>query len=90
MKEHNSDPMEDLSNDIHDTKEEVKAAADEVTSASAPVPNHKRRELLRLTEDSEIEQSCIHIKNASMKVVDKIYAEYEAGRLEKANVFLTD
>ena len=43
-----------------------------------------------MTEDSEIEQSCIHIKNASMKVVDKIYAEYEAGRLEKANVFLTD
>ena len=90
MKEHNSDPMEDLSNDIHDTKEEVKAAADEVTSASAPVPDHKRRELLRLTEDSEIEQSVMYLKKASMKVIGTINAEYEAGRLENTNVFLTD
>ena len=32
----------------------------------------------------------MYLKKASMKVIGTINAEYEAGRLENTNVFLTD
>ena len=64
--------MGDLLNDLDNAKEEVKAAADEVASApkGAPELDRKRSELLRLSEDGEIEQSVKYLKKASMKVVD--------------------
>ena len=49
-----------------------------------------RAELIRLSEDGEIEQSIKHIKNAWEKVIRKIYAEYELKQAEKTNCFLTD
>lgn len=41
-------------------------------------------------EDGEIEQSVKYIRRASARNIDRIYSEYEAKRLEKANEFLTD
>ena len=84
--------MRDLLNDLDNAKEEVVAAADEVTSApkGAPEPDGKSSELIRLSEDGDIEQSPKYIKKASVKVVDKIYDEYDARRLEKSKQFLTD
>ena len=50
----------------------------------------KREELIRLSEDGEINQSVQNLKKASNKVILKIYAEYEIKQAEKANIFLTD
>ena len=50
----------------------------------------KRAELIKLSEDGEIEQSVKNIKKASEKIINKIYAEYEAKQTEKANCFITD
>ena len=50
----------------------------------------KGAELIRLSEDEEIEQSVKTIRKASEKTINKIYAEYEAKQAEKANSFLTD
>ena len=52
--------------------------------------NRKRNELLRLSEDGEIEQKVSQLKKASGKVILRIYAEYEMKQAEKANMFLTD
>ena len=49
----------------------------------------KHEELLRLSEDGEIQQSVSNLKKASGKQILKIYAEYER-QVEKANQFLTD
>ena len=91
-KERDSGPMRDLLNDLDNAKEEVMAAADEVTSApkGAPEPDGKSSELIRLSEDGDIEQSPNYIKKASVNVVDKIYDEYDARRLGKSKQFLTD
>ena len=50
----------------------------------------KRAELIKLSEDGEIEQSVKDIKKASEKFINKIYAEYETKQAEKANCFITD
>ena len=50
----------------------------------------KRDELLRLSEDGEIEQSVSALKKASGKQILKLYAEYERREAERANIFLTD
>ena len=50
----------------------------------------KKAELIKLSEDGEIEQSVKVIKKSSEKTINKMYAEYEAKQAEKANSFLTD
>ena len=68
----------------------------EVTSTSTPNNNvnedveKKRAELIKLSEDEEIEQSVKVIRKASEKTINKIYAEYEAKQADKANSFLAD
>ena len=68
----------------------------EVPSASTPNDNvnedveRKRAELIKLSEDGEIEQSVKVIRKASEKTINKIYAQYEAKQADKANSFLTD
>ena len=50
----------------------------------------KRAELIKLSEDGEIEQSVKVIRKSSEKTINKIYAEYEAKQADKANSFRTD
>ena len=50
----------------------------------------KRKELLKMAEDGEMDKSVAYIKKASGKVIDKLYTEYERKRMQKANEFLTD
>ena len=50
----------------------------------------KREELMKLSEDGQIKQSVKFLKNASEKVIFKIYNEYEVIQAEKTNIFLTD
>ena len=50
----------------------------------------RRAELIKLSEDAEIEQSVKVIRKASEKTINTIYAEYEAKQADKANSFLTD
>ena len=53
--------------------------------------DRKRRELIRLSEDGGIlTQSVAFLKKSSAKIINKVYAEYENRRLERANLFLTD
>ena len=49
-----------------------------------------RLELIKLSENGEIDQSIKHIEKASSKVISKLYKEYEDKRMQKANEFLTD
>lgn len=50
----------------------------------------KWNELIRLSEDGDIDQSVKYLKKASAKVINKLYQDFESKRLEKANSFLTD
>ena len=50
----------------------------------------KRDQLVKLTEDGEINKSVAYIKKASKKIIDKLYSEFERKRMQKANEFLTD
>ena len=68
----------------------------EVPSTSSPIDNvnedveRKRAELIKVSEDGEIEQFVKVIIKASKKTINKIYAEYEAKQADKAKSFLTD
>ena len=92
--ERDANPMEDLLNNLGDAEEEVKAAAKEAASAAgqaeAPGLGRKRAELLRSSEEGDIIQSVKYLKKASTKVIENVYTEYEARRLENANQFLTE
>lgn len=77
-----NDPMENLVNDHNKSKEEVKVAAKEGTSAPGKRVKatkqelaHKRTKLLRLLEDGEIDKSVKYLKKASSKFSNKIFAE---------------
>ena len=67
-----------------------------VPSTSTPNDNvnedveRKRAELIKLSENGEIEQSVKVIRKASEKTINKIYTEYEAKQADKPNSFLTD
>ena len=50
----------------------------------------KCEELIKLSEDGEINQSVQNLNKSIDKVITKIYTEYEVKQAEKANEFLTD
>ena len=65
--ERNDDPMENLVNDLKNAEEEVKTAAEEIrndTKGPKPEDNvvKQRALLVRLSEDSEIDQSVKYLK----------------------------
>lgn len=74
----NSDPI--LNNDA-DTSSEVNDAEE---------TERKRKELLLLSSDGEVSKSVAFINKASARSIEKLYAEYEAKRLEKNAEFLCD
>ena len=50
----------------------------------------KREELIRLSENGQIDRTVVSVKKASSKIVEKLYSKYERQRMQKANEFLTD
>ena len=75
---------------IKAVSKEASSAPEEQVKAHKQELDRRREELLRLPEDSDIDQSVKYLKKTSAKVLNKLYTEYEARRLEKANQFLTD
>ena len=69
----------------------VEDAADAASSRKeeAPAESH-RDELIRLAEIGEISRSPSAIRKASQKTIEKIYAEYEKSRMDRANDLLTE
>ena len=49
-----------------------------------------RSELIKLSQNGEIDQSIKYIKKMLSKVINKMYNECKDKRLQKANEFLTD
>lgn len=87
----NSETIDDL---LSEVKVET-SAPEESPTASANDNNtdnidKKRAELIKSSEDGEIENTVKYVKKASAKVIERLYAELEAKRLERANAFLTD
>ena len=68
----------------------INAELEEVNAESLEDVKKIGAELIRLSEDGEIEQSVKCIKKASEKVIRKLYSVYELKQAEKANCFLTD
>lgn len=86
--------VEELSTEAEEIKTAVGAKPKSKTNTEKPQDSEniykKRTELLKLSSDGIISKSVAYINRASANVIEKVYAEYEAKRLEKATEFLTD
>ena len=85
---------EDLEEHLKEHIEEIKSPTDPLTDTQEADPQdeieRKRDELIKLSNDGQIDKSVSAIKKASNKTIEKICQRYEKDRMEKANVFLTD
>ena len=92
-------PLEDLIGNLKDAEVEISTAS--VTASENPSEQLDiadveqgvdaiRRELIKSSEDGEINQSVKYLKKSSAKVLEKIHKQMEGKRLEKANAFITD
>ena len=77
---------------IEECVKEIKTTIEEADSGADPQEeiDRKREELIRLSEDGQIDKSVASIRKANKKTIEKIYNKYERDRMEKANIFLTD
>lgn len=90
-----TEDINDLVKEFDNANEEIKEAIEEdpikeLTEEYKDDTNKRRSELIRLSEDGEIDQSVKYIKKVSAKIVGELYREYEKRRMQKANEFLTD
>ena len=81
---------------IEECVKEIKTTVEEVdnTAGSRADPQEeierKREELIKLSENGQIETNVKTIKKASNKIIERYYNEYERKRMQKANEFPTD
>ena len=91
------DPLEDLIDSLKDAELSVGSERSAVQEEIKPAEvgpevdiDAVRGELIKSSEDGEIDQSVKYLKKASAKVVEKIHKQVERKRLEKASAFITD
>ena len=71
-------------------KENIEAYVDEMKATEIDDDpqdelQRKTEELIRLSEDGQLDRTVISIKKASSKVIEKLYSKYERQRMQKAN-----